>query len=177
MALDTVLDAAQCLAGEKVAFIIAGDGSNALALQQRVRRIQADNFHMVGRIAKGEVPALLARMNALVIPWHRNPLYRYGISPNKLFDYMLAAKPILHGSEASNDPVAEAECGITVEPENAAVLADAIRRLLALGADERARIGENGRRYVLQNHDCSMLARRFLETVMFPALCTTPGRS
>jgi glycosyltransferase involved in cell wall biosynthesis len=142
-----------------------------------VRRIQADNFHMVGRIAKGEVPALLARMDALVISWHRNPLYRYGISPNKLFDYMLAAKPILHGSEATNDPVAEAECGITVEPENATALADAIRRLLALGADERARIGENGRRYVLQNHDCSVLARRFLETVMSSVLCTTPGWS
>jgi glycosyltransferase involved in cell wall biosynthesis len=173
MALDTLLDAARCLATEEIAFVVAGDGSNAAALRQSVTQTGVDNFHMVGRLAKRVVPTFLSCMDALVVPWHRNPLYRYGISPNKLFDYMLAAKPILHGSDASNDPVAEADCGITVEPENAAALADGARRLLALGAEGRRRIGGNGRRYVMQHHDCNVLARQFLEAVTSSALRTT----
>lgn len=165
MALDTLLDAAPELAELGVAFMIAGDGSNAVRLRQRSEAAKVNNFHMIGRIAKPTVRSFLARMDALVIPWHRNPLYRYGVSPNKLFDYMLAGKPILQGSDASNDIVADAGCGFTVEPENPRALTEAIRRLLALSEQERRQIGENGRQYVMERHDCRVLASNFLEAV------------
>jgi len=166
MALDTVLDAARLLADANVGFFIAGDGASASRLRERVTQCRLDNVHLVGRIAKLAVPVFLSRMDALVIPWHRNPLYRYGVSPNKLFDYMLAAKPILQGSDASNDLVTEAQCGLTIEPENPVALADAVRRLLALPPEMRDKLGENGRRYVLANNDCRILARNFLESAI-----------
>jgi glycosyltransferase involved in cell wall biosynthesis len=78
---------------------------------------------------------------------------------------MLAAKPILLASGASNDPVAEACCGFTVEPENPSAFSEAVLRLRALSADERCRLGENGRRFVIKNHDYAVLASRFLEAV------------
>lgn len=92
-------------------------------------------------------------------------LYRYGISPNKLFDYMLAGRPILHACNASNDPVAQAGCGFTVIPEDADAFADAVRRLCALPEAERRRLGANGRNFVIAHHDYRVLASRFLEAL------------
>jgi hypothetical protein len=63
---------------------------------------------------------------------------------------MLAAKPILQASDASNDLVAEARCGFTVEPDNLPAFIDAVLRLCALSEDERRRLGENGHRFVIE---------------------------
>jgi hypothetical protein len=57
------------------------------------------------------------------------PIYRFGIAPNKLMDYMMAGCAVLHAVEAGNDPVAEAGCGLTVEPESVQAVADGLRRL------------------------------------------------
>jgi glycosyltransferase involved in cell wall biosynthesis len=162
MALETLVAAASSLSADGVSFLVAGDGSRAGLLRELVNAAQLENFHLLGRIPKSAVQLFLSRMDALAIPWHRNPLYRYGQSPNKVFDYMLAGKPILQANDASNDLIAEAGCGLTVEPENPAAFADAVKRLRALPEDERRGLGESGRRFVVANHDCAVLARRFL---------------
>jgi glycosyltransferase involved in cell wall biosynthesis len=162
---ETLLEAARLLAATDVSFLIAGDGPRASLLRERAAHAGLGNFHILGHIPKSAVQKFLARADALAVPLYRSPLYRFGISLNKLFDYMLAGKPILQASDASNDLVAEAECGFTVEPENPAAFADAVLRLRALSEDERRRLGENGRRFVIENHDYAILARRFLEAV------------
>jgi glycosyltransferase involved in cell wall biosynthesis len=166
MALETLVSAAASLSAAEVSFLVAGDGSRARLLGEQVNAAQLDNFHLLGRIPKRAVQPFLSRMDALAIPWHRNPLYHFGQSPNKVFDYMLAGKPILQANDASNDLIAEAGCGFTAEPENPAAFADALNRLRALPEHERLRLGENGRRFVLANHDCAVLAQRFLAAVL-----------
>jgi glycosyltransferase involved in cell wall biosynthesis len=128
-----------------------------------VARSGIDNFHMLGRIPKSAVQSFLSRLDGLAVSFYRSPLYRFGASPNKLFDYMLAGKPILQASDASNDLVTEAGCGFTVEPEDPAAFAGAVSRLRALSDEERRRLGDNGRRFVVEKHDCRVLAHRFLE--------------
>ena len=162
-ALETLLDAALLLSTAGVSFLIAGDGPRTNTLRERAAELGLDNFHMLGRLPKSAVQKFLAQTDALAIILRNSPLYRFGTSLNKLFDYMLAAKPILQASNASNDLVREAGCGYTVAAEDPAAFADAVLRLRALPADERRRLGENGRRYVIKHHDYRVLARRFLE--------------
>jgi hypothetical protein len=80
-------------------------------------------------------------------------------------DYMMAGRAVLHSVEAGNDPVAEAGCGLTVPPEDAAAVAAGVRRLVAAGAVERAAMGARGRGFVLAHHAYPVLARRFLDAV------------
>lgn len=161
-ALQTLLDAAARLRGQPVAFVLVGAGPQKAALLQNAAVLGLGNVHFFDAIPKAQVPALLRRFDLAYIGWHRQPLYRFGISPNKLIDYMMAARPVLHAVEAGNDPVAEAGCGLTVPPEQPHAIADAILSMMALAPEQRDRLGRRGRDFALANHSYPVLGQRFL---------------
>jgi glycosyltransferase involved in cell wall biosynthesis len=164
-ALDTLLDAAALLRSEPFSFVLVGDGHERARLARRVEAEALSNVALLPPIPKAQVPALLAAVDIAYIGWQRTPIYRFGIAPNKLMDYMMAGCAVLHSVEAGNDPVAEAGCGLTVPPESAAAVADGLRRLAALPAGERRAMGARGRAHVLAKHAYPVLAQRFLHAV------------
>lgn len=161
-ALDTLLDAAALLRGEAVAIVLVGDGPEKPRLQARARTEGLDNVHFLDAVPKEQIPALLRSFDAAYIGLQRQPLFRFGISPNKLIDYMMAGRPVLQAIEAGNDPVAEARCGLTVAAENPAAVAAGIRTLLAMAPAAREAMGDNGTRFVLDNLTYDVLGERFL---------------
>jgi glycosyltransferase involved in cell wall biosynthesis len=161
-ALETLLDAAARLRDRPVAFVLVGGGPDKPALIRQAVELGLANVHFFDPVPKAQVPALLQGVDLAYIGWRRQPLYRFGISPNKLIDYMMAARPILHAVEAGNDPVADAGCGLTVAPESPQAVADGILKLLALGPEARTVLGQRGRRYALAHHTYPVLGRRFL---------------
>lgn len=80
-------------------------------------------------------------------------------------DYMMAAKPVIHGVEAGNDPVADAHCGISIPPEDPDALAEAVNTLMKFSEEERGAMGLRGKEYVMVNHDYRVLARKFVESL------------
>jgi glycosyltransferase involved in cell wall biosynthesis len=161
-ALDNMLDAAKLMLGEKVAFVLVGSGPDKAGLQQRASRENLDNTYFLDPVQKSQIPSLLQYFDIAYIGWHRHPLYRFGIAPNKLMDYMIAARPVLHAVAAGNDPVREAGCGLTVEPDNPQAVVQGIRTLLALPANDRRAMGQRGKAFVLENLTYPVLGQRFL---------------
>ncbi len=162
-ALHHLIDAARLLEGLPVTLVLVGQGPSKDALQSSAAGM--DNVVFLPPLPKGGVPALLEAMDALFLGWNRVPLYRFGISPNKLMDYMMAAKPVVHSVEAGNDPVAESACGVSVPPEDPEAIAQAIRTLMTTDPAERAAMGARGRAFVRAHHDYRILAERFLEVM------------
>lgn len=161
-ALGTLVDAAARLRDRPVSFVLAGSGPDKPALVQRVADLGLDNVHFIDPVAKVQVPALLQRFDLAYIGWRRQALYRFGISPNKLIDYMMAARPVLHAVEAGNDPVRDAGCGLTVAPEDPDAVATGILALQGMAPAARADLGSRGRAYALAHHTYPVLGRRFL---------------
>ena len=164
-ALGVLLDASAALQNDPFAFVLVGEGMEKARLEQRVAAEKLNNVRMFASIPKAQVPALLAQTDIAYIGWKRQPLYRFGIAPNKLMDYMMAGVPVLHSVEAGNDPVAEAGCGLTVVPESAQAVVQGVRQLAALPVQERRAMGARGRAFVLAHHTYPVLARRFLEAL------------
>ena len=162
-ALDGLLDAAALLRSEPLAFVLVGDGHERERLARRVADEGLTNVTMLPPIPKAQIPALLARFDIAYIGWQRVPIYRFGIAPNKLMDYMMAGCVVLHSVDAGNDPVAESGCGLTVAPQSPPAVADGLRHLAALPAAERAAMGQRGRAFVLAHHTYPVLAQRFIE--------------
>lgn len=162
-ALDTLLDAAALLRDEPLHIVMVGDGHERERLAQRVRAEGLARVTMLPPIPKAQIPAFLAAIDIAYIGWQRVPIYRFGIAPNKLMDYMMAGCAVLHSVEAGNDPVAEAGCGLTVPPQSGRAVAEGLRRLVACPAAERQAMGERGRAFVQAHHTYPVLARRFIE--------------
>jgi glycosyltransferase involved in cell wall biosynthesis len=168
-ALDTLLDAAALLRddplGRKLRFVLVGDGHLRAHLQERIQEERLANVTLLAPIPKLQMPALLAQVDIAYIGWQRVPIYRFGIAPNKLMDYMMAGRAVLHSVEAGNDPVAEAGCGVTVAPQDARAVADGLLRMMQLAPAARAVMGRRGREFVLARHTYPVLAKRFLEAL------------
>lgn len=162
-ALDTLLDAAALLRDVPLTVVLVGDGHERARLVRRIEAERLAHVHWLPPVPKAQVPAFLAAIDIAYIGWQRVPIYRFGIAPNKLMDYMMAGCAVLHSVEAGNDPVAEAGCGLTVPPESPAAVAEGLRRLMAMTPDERRRLGRNGRAFVQAEHTYPVLARRFIE--------------
>ncbi|MBT9455975.1 MAG: glycosyltransferase family 4 protein [Burkholderiaceae bacterium] len=164
-ALDVLLDAAKLLKDEPVAIVMVGGGHEKARLEARVREEGLANVAMFEPIPKAQIPALLAAFDVAYIGWQRVPIYRFGIAPNKLMDYMMAGCAVLHSVEAGNDPVAEAGCGLTVAPQDAWAVADGVRQLAKLTPLQRREMGQRGRDFVLARHTYPVLAQRFIEAL------------
>jgi glycosyltransferase involved in cell wall biosynthesis len=162
-ALDTLIDAAGLLQAQPLAFVLAGSGPDKQQLQHRVQAAGLRHVHFLTPLPKACMPALLASFDIAYLGWRRQPLYRYGISPNKLGDYFMAARPVIHAVDAANDPVADAGCGISIAPDDPVALAAAIGRLAALPAPERHALGQRGASYARRHLDYAVLARRYLD--------------
>ncbi|HEV8691271.1 MAG TPA: glycosyltransferase family 4 protein [Ideonella sp.] len=164
-ALDVLLDAARLLREQPLGFVLVGDGHERERLARRVADEGLANVVLLPPIPKAQVRSFLAGIDIAYIGWQRVPLYRFGIAPNKLMDYMMAGCAVLHSVEAGNDPVAESGCGLTVAPEDPQAVAAGLRQLAALSPAARRAMGERGRAHVLAEHTYPVLAARFLQAM------------
>jgi glycosyltransferase involved in cell wall biosynthesis len=164
-ALHNLIQAAGRLRGQPVTFLLVGQGPEKAALQGQANELGLENVIFLPTLQKTAVPKFLRELDALYIGLQRQPLFRFGISPNKLMDYMMSGKPVVQAIEAGNNPVADARCGVSVPAEDPGALADAIVWLMRLDKAERESMGVSGRRYVEQHHDYRVLAQQFLEAV------------
>jgi len=164
-ALENIVQAAKLCINEKIHFVLVGDGTEKKSLIKMAKDYNCNNITFLPPIDKTSVPKLLDLFNFLYIGWQNKRLYRFGISPNKLMDYMMAEKPIIHAVNAGNDIVKEASCGISIEPESPQAIIKALDKLLDLSNDEKKMMGRTGKKYINDNHDYKMLAKKFIDVI------------
>lgn len=161
--LDFVLDAAADVARDlpEVRFVLVGDGLSKPALMARAALRRLNNVVFLEPVPKQEIPDLLAATDAGLHVLADLPLFLYGVSPNKLFDYMASGLPVLTNTAGEVGEIVKSnDAGIVVEP---AQLASGVRQLVAAGAQQRRIWGENGRRYTANERNRSLMAARLEE--------------
>lgn len=163
-ALDFLLDAMKLLEDKNIVSVLIGKGQEKERLVQRVKDERIDNVFFLEPVLKREIPFLLSQMDVLYIGWENNPLYRFGISPNKLIDYMMSGKPILHSVNAANDWVAEYDAGVSVAAESSEEIAKGIEYIFSLDKDILYEKGQRGKRFVCQNLNYTVLAEKIIES-------------
>ena len=76
---------------------------------------------------------------------------------------MMAEKPVIFAVNAGNDPVAEANCGVSVEAGAPKAIAQGVLELLSLDPEDLEKLGANGHQYIIENHDYKHLAIKFID--------------
>jgi glycosyltransferase involved in cell wall biosynthesis len=163
--LHPLIEAARLLQDQgraDIAVLLIGRGQLESSLKAQARDNRLANVEFFPQVDKCEIHALLRIADAGFAALTPSAIYRFGLSPNKLFDYMLAARPIVFASDVPGNVVARTGAGITVPASNPAAISAAIVHLADLPAAERARMGAQGRAYVEAEHDYQMLGQRYL---------------
>jgi glycosyltransferase involved in cell wall biosynthesis len=160
-ALKYLIHAAHLIKESNIEIHLLGNGPEKETLMEMVKDKNISNVYFHDAVPKNKVGIFLSKMDALFIGWHFSKIYRFGISANKLFDYLASAKPIIHSVDAGNDPVLEAKAGISVKPENPKEIADAILKLYKMPESKRNELGQNGRVYVEKYHSYEQLAKQY----------------
>jgi glycosyltransferase involved in cell wall biosynthesis len=165
-ALDVLLDASIELKN-KAQILLVGNGPERDRLKQRAEREELSNVFFLPAVQKNAMPRLLAMVDVAYLGLLPQPLFKYGISPNKLMDYMMAGKPIVMSVDAGNDPVAEAGCGFTVKPGDATAVSEAIVHLVDMPIAQREAMGRRGRTEILKKQTYRVLAQDVLAALDF----------
>lgn len=140
---------------------LIGDGPAKARLVQLAKELALTNVSFEPPVRKSDIPSLASEADAFIFNLIDAPVFKYGISSNKLFDYMGAQRPVIFCCNSSNNPIMEAGAGLTVPPEQPETLAEAIRALILKDAKERAEMGIAGRRHVQAHYSYRMLAGKF----------------
>jgi colanic acid biosynthesis glycosyl transferase WcaI len=164
--LEVVLGAARRLktvGRDDIAFLLVGDGAVRAGLEAQAQAEGLTNVVFAGLVPRPEVPTYLASSDACLVHFRKDELFGT-ILPSKFFEDAAMERPILLGFEGeARAMLHEADCGIAFEPSSDEALAAAAEQLADMPAKERRRLGENGRRYVLEHFDRRKLAHDYLE--------------
>lgn len=161
-ALNYFVEAANLLKEHSdISFVIVGEGKEKELLLETVRGLNLNNVFFLPSIEKKKVFSMLQSFDACFIGWNKDSLYRFGISPNKVPEYLYSGKPIIHSFSGKGDLVSLAKAGYMVPAESPPEIANAIIRLKNLAQDERLEMGRLGRQYAVNELSYNQLAKKF----------------
>jgi glycosyltransferase involved in cell wall biosynthesis len=171
MALETLIDAATILherGNDNIVFRLVGAGTVKAEIVDLARRRGLQNVEFPEPLPKAEIGIAMSWADAFVLGLRPLSLYRFGMSTNKLTDYLAGGRPIIYYGSSSYNPIREGRAGITVPPGNPTALADGIADLAATSVAARLDMGRNGRAWALEHHDIPKLADRLLAAMLDP---------
>lgn len=163
--LETILDAARRLNNSpNIVFLMVGDGAERQTLVRMRDTMGLKNVMMLDQQPKSRMPELWALSDVSLVLLKKSDLFKTVI-PSKIFESLAMAKPIVLGVEGeSADLLRAAQAGLCIEPEDADQL---VARVLELSRDTqlRQRLGRNGRRFVMEQFDRIILARKLASVI------------
>lgn len=160
-ALDGLLDAAKEVKIREIQFVLVGNGAEKERLVKRVRQENIGNVHFLPPVPKKTVPELLKYFDCSYIGLMPSPLYRFGICLNKMYDSMMAGKPILCAMDVKGSPVEEYGCGIMAKTGRSSETVQSVESLWRIAEEDRRAMGERGRQAVEKYFTYDILAEKF----------------
>ena len=137
-ALENVIAAARLLEQRRVPVRIrfVGDGPKKQSLIRLAEDLKSVSFE--APVPKAQIPDLMAEADAILLSLKDVPLFRYGVSPNKLYDAYALGRPVITTvAGAINQEVEDYRLGVTAPPGDPQALAAAIKRLMDTPNSER----------------------------------------
>jgi glycosyltransferase involved in cell wall biosynthesis len=147
---------------ENIFLFIIGDGY----LKPKYSELLKNNSNVLftGKQRKIDVPGMLSLADICFISWHDSPLYDFGVSANKYFDYMGSGKPILSAHYGIKDPVVKSGCGIIVKNDYKGI-EEGLKQFVNMTPNERTEMGLLGKEYVKDQHSYIRLSSIFYKAI------------
>lgn len=166
--LSYLIQAAEILENREVTdikFILFGDGYQRSELEDFVKNKGINNVVFKGKVDKKFIPNILSKSNLNVFTGKSIDLYKYGLSLNKMFDYMASGKPTLSNIECGYDILEKYNCGITVKGGSAEALVDGILKYYNMLQEEYETYCDNALK-AAQDFDFKVLTDKLEKVIL-----------
>ena len=138
-----------------VGLVIAGDGRDRRLV---IGALPEGRVKWLGNVPYAEVPALISRAQAALVPKLASTGPFLGLSPVKLYEAMACAVPVVVTDVPGlADTVRQADCGVVVASGDALGVAQAVRDIVS-GVIDGPALGRRGRDAVLGQYSWDVRA-------------------
>lgn len=165
--LETVIKAAGILhqAGvDGIHILMVGDGPCKAGLVKTAREQGLTNVTFLDALEKAHVPVILKNTDVCLFHLRNSRAYRYGLSSNKLFDYMASARPLIGAVDVPPAPEFS-RFGLHIPSDDWAALARAMQQMAGMPPVARKNMGLCAREYVERFHYVPVLVDRLVEVL------------
>ena len=164
--LDLIIQVADILRDNTAIKILIWGGGNCIdELKREIAEKGLNNIVLKGYVDKKYIPSIVSRSSLNLATLIDSYLYKYGVSQNKLFDYLAAGRPILFSIKPGFSFIEANGAGIELEAAKAKDIAEAIRKFAEMGQSEYTTYCMNARK-TAEKYDFHILTKRLLEEVI-----------
>lgn len=149
--LGLLLDVAKKIYDPKIKFLIWGDGDEIEELKARIKLENICNIVFKGRVEKKFIPYITSMADLNIIHGEASPIMRFGMSLNKMFDYIASGNLILTDFPSKYNPSVQYGCGIEVASMNSSLpIAKEIERISNLSEEILDKYRKNANKAALE---------------------------
>lgn len=162
--VDMLVCAAKQLRGTNIKFLIWGDGDQVELIRQKIRNEKLNNIVLKGKVDRKYIPSILSKADLNIILGETSSLFRFGLSPNKLFEYLAAGKPVLQTFKANYSIVESNSVGFELTESTPESIADSVEFFSKLNEFEYHSFCENSLR-LSKEYDFEKLTNKLIEII------------
>ena len=162
--LGLVVETAKKLTDTKIRFLIWGDGDERQTLEGQVQDEGISNVVFKGKVEKKYIPSIVSQADLNLLHWEYFDLHRFGVSANKMFEYLAAGKPIFCTLKPGYSIVVRNHCGNDTSGRTPDDFAAGIRRIAEMTEQERGVMGDNAR-MTAEKYDFRSLTQQLINVI------------
>ncbi|MBZ2199135.1 glycosyltransferase family 4 protein [Occultella gossypii] len=160
-----VVVAATRLESRGADLVVLGDGPERRSLEELVAKLGSTNVHFTGQLPKPVALACMSASTASIFHLLDAPVFKYGLSPNKLIDYLAAGRPLIYAGPQVENPGTRSGACVIARPGDSASIAEAMRSIISMPVEVRDALGTKARDHATREHSISTLAVRYRDVL------------
>ena len=162
--LGLLLDVAKRIKNNKIKILIWGEGEEKSKLEKRVKDESIGNVIFKGRVDKKYIPYIVSKADLNILHSTPSSIFRFGISPNKMLDYLAAGKPVLSDFPCEYNPAVQAGAGTDVNNPSPELIAIEIEKYFNMDEDSYSKMCENALA-ASKEYDFKCLTKKLVEVI------------
>ena len=144
-----------------VYFAVIGEGGEKENLQKLAKELGLDRVRFFDAIDRSLIPKVLQKAKLAIGAVHDIPIYRFGLSMNKLNDYLASGVPTILASSVDN--VVKDAGHFSVPTGDEEKFAEAVMKIKGLSAEEREALSSKAIQLIGSDYDYPEIGKKYLK--------------
>lgn len=156
-----MLDAFAILKEEDIYFAIIGDGHDVEMLKNKKDVLALDKVCFFPFVNQNIIGKIIEKSKCCIGAIQDKPIYRFGLSLNKLNDYLISGKPVVFACNYDN---VVKDAGQFAIPSDAPdVMAETLKKIRSLDSDSLVELAENSKALIKEQYDYKVVSENYLK--------------